>query len=398
MKTHALILIAITGLILQAGCGGKEPESATRSGRPVAVAAMTARHTSIPATIDAPGTVQPRDRIVLSSQLNGFVRAVHVRVGDAVRPGQALAALDARDAESQKAMAQAGIEEAEAALAEARRAQQASVERLAAARAAAELAAQTYQRYQKLYESRSASPQEMDEVRARRDAAAAELASGEAMAAAARERVKQVEARIAQARGQSGRADVMLGWTQIQAPAAGRIVERSVDPGTAIFPGTPLMVLESTSRPQVLADLPTEHARHLRAGMTVRVLGAQTGDAIQGRVAEIVPLSDPATHSVRFKADLPAGAALENGQFVRVQVPVGTRNALLVPRTAVRETGQLTGLFVVDQASRARFRLAKVIAYDAESAEVLSGLEPGETVLARLNADITDGIPVEIKP
>ena len=198
--------------------------------------ALAVRYASVPAFVEAPGTVQPRNRITLSSQINGFVREMNVRVGDSVNSGQVLATLDARDAESQKAMAQAGVDEAQAALSEARKANQAAVEKQSAAKAAAGLAGQTYQRYQKLFESRSVSPQEMDEVKMRRDAGAAESLSSESMVAAAQERIKQVEARIAQAKAQAGRADVLLSWTHIKAPAAGRIVERSVDAGTAIFP------------------------------------------------------------------------------------------------------------------------------------------------------------------
>ena len=35
---------------------------------------------------------------------------------------------------------------------------------------------------------------------------------------------------------------------------------------------------------------------------------------------------------------------------------------------------------------------------DVESSEILSGLEPGENVLTRLNGDITDGTTVEMRP
>ena len=398
MKTNALMLLLLSGLALQLGCGGKQAESPASSGKPVRASVVAIRYASVPAVVEAPGTVQSRDRITLSSQINGFVRAVNVRAGDSVKAGQILATLDARDAESQKAMAQAGVDEAQAALSEARQAYQAAVERQTAAKATADLAGQTYQRYQKMFESRSVSPQEMDEVKMRRDASAAELASSGSMIAAAEQRIKQVEARISQAKAQAGRADVLLSWTLIKAPAAGKIVERSADAGTAIFPGTPLMAIESTSRPQVLADLPTEHAHRLQTGMTVRLRNAQTKENLEGRITEIVPLSNPATHSIQFKVDLPPDAALPNGQFIKVEIPVGTRNAILVPRQAVRETGQLTGLFVVDSASKARFRLVKTVPYDAETSEVLSGIEPGENVLARLNNEITDGTPVETKP
>lgn len=398
MKTNALMLLLLSGLAIQAGCGGNKEVSPESSGKPVQAGVTTAQYASVPDVVEAPGTVQSRSRIALSSQINGFVREIHVRVGDSVTQGQVLAMLDARDAESQKDLAQAGVEEAEAALSEARKSYQAAVDRQSAAKSAADLAGQTYMRYQKLYEARSVSPQEMDEVKMRRDASAAELASTVSMLAASQDRIRQVEARISQAKAQAGRANVLIGWTQIKAPSAGKVVEKFADAGTAIFPGSPLLVIESTSRPQVLADIPTEHSSRLRPGMTVRLRNNRTKDTLEGRIAEIVPLSNPATHSIQFKVDLPPDASVPNGQFLKVEIPVGTRNALLVPRQAIRETGQLTGIFIVDNASKARFRLVKAVPYDAENSEILSGVEPGENLLTRLSSEITDGTTVEKRP
>jgi multidrug efflux pump subunit AcrA (membrane-fusion protein) len=394
MKSKALLLVVLSGLSIQIACSEKQTGKPETAGQPVPASTITAGYETIHAVVEAPGTVQPRDRISLSSQINGFVREMRFRVGDIVKKDQILATLDARDAQSQKAAAQAAIEEAEAALAEARKAYQASVEMQAAAKASSELASQTLVRYQKLSESRSVSPQELDEVRTRRNASTAELASREAMVAAAQDRIKQVEARISQAKAQSGRADVMLSWTEIKAPSHGKIVQRLVDPGTAIFPGTPLLIIESIERPQVLADVPTEQSGVLRSGSTVRLRDAETGNISEGRISEIVPLSNPATHSIQFKVDLPSNLSMPSGKFVKVELPAGTRQALLAPRVAVRQTGQLTGLFVVDSASRARFRLVKVAPYDAERVEVLSGIQPGEKIVSRLSDQITDGIPV----
>jgi hypothetical protein len=77
-----------------------------------------------------------------------------------------------------------------------------------------------------------------------------------------------------------------------------------------------------------------------------------------------------------------------------VEVPAGKRDALLAPRTAVRQTGQLTGLFVVEAGSKAGFRLVKIAPYDAERVEVLSGVNPGEKIITGLSPQIVDGIPV----
>ncbi len=397
MKPYALFITLLSGLVVQTACGGKQTHSPSSSKEPVSVSVTAIRYEQVPAILEAPGTVQPRNRIALSSQINGFVREMRVRVGDSVKKNQVLATLDARDAESQRAAARAAIEEAQAALAEARKAHQAAIEMRSAAEASTELAEQTYERYQKLFESRSVSPQEMDEVRMRRSASVAELASRESMVAAAEGRIKQVEARIAQAKAGETRADVMMSWTQIQAPAPGRVVERTVDTGTAIFPGSPILVIESSINPQVLADLPTENMDTLQIGKAVNIRISESAEAYEGRIAEIVPLSNPATHSVQFKVNLPADFSLPIGKFVRVEVPLGTRNALLVPNHAIRHKGQLTGLFVVDDDSMARFRLTKVTPYDADRYEVLSGAEPNETIVTHLNSRIVDGIPVEVR-
>ena len=128
MKTNALILTtSCRACDSSSAAVGNRRESPASSGKPVPASVIAARYASVPAIVEAPGTVQARNRIALSSQINGFVREMHVRVGDSVHAGQVLATLDARDAESQKALAQAGIEEAQAALSEARKAHQAAV-------------------------------------------------------------------------------------------------------------------------------------------------------------------------------------------------------------------------------------------------------------------------------
>jgi len=185
-----------------------------------------------------------------------------------------------------------------------------------------------------------------------------------------------------------------VGWTVIKASSAGRVVERPVDPGSAIFPGSPILVLESVSTPQVVADVPSSQASVLKAGLAVQVV-AESGTALEGRVTEITPLSSAGSYSVRFKVDLPPGAAARSGGFARVLLPAGERQALLVPKTAIRETGQLTGIFVADNSSVARFRLVKIAPFDDERVEVLSGIEPGERIVASPTPQIADGVPLE---
>ncbi len=388
-------LMMAGGLLLQA-CGDSTQSSAPAQ-RPLPVSAITAQYEPVPAAVEAPATVQPRSRIVLSAQISGFVRNVNVRAGEMVSAGQLLVSLDARDADSQKAAAQAAIDEAQAALNEARKGAQAAAGMRAAAKANHDLASATYQRYEKLFEARSVSVQEIDEVRTRRDAAAGDLTAREMMAAAADERLKEVSARIEQAQAQARRAEVVVGWTTIKAPAAGRVVERSVDPGTIVFPGTQLLVIESAANPQVLAEIPTANLAILRLGQEVTVRLSDSSAPLKGRVTEIVPLSNPATHTAQFKVDLAARSSATPGSFARVDIPSGSRNVMLLPRQAVRESGQLAGVFIVDGASRARYRLAKITGYDADRVEVLSGIQQGEKVVRAVSEELVDGAALEVR-
>jgi HlyD family secretion protein len=398
MKSYSLYFTLLTGIALLSSCGGNPTTSPTSSLKAIPVQAMTLQQATVPMIVEAPGTVHPRNRITLSSQINGFIRDIHVRVGDTVSEGKLLALLDARDPENQKAAAQSAIDEALAAVNEAKRAHKAAIEMRLAAKASADLAEQTLARYEKLFESHSVSPQEIDEVRMRRNAGVAELAARGAMVAAATDRIKQAEARVSQAKAQAQRADVLLGWTQIKSPSTAKIVERLADTGTAIFPGTPLFILESTLNPQILASVPTEHAGSLHHGMTVRIRIGSEKESLEGRITEIAPLSDASTHSIQFKVDLLRSEGISNGQFAAVLIPMGTRNALLAPNTAFHETGQLTGIYAIDGASNARFRLVKTEPYDSERMEILSGLEAGERVISSWDNRIVDGIPVTTRP
>lgn len=397
MRNTYLMLSIAAGALLIAACGGGPPKSPDQP-KPVQVGVLTVQPESVPMMLEAPGTVQAGDRIILASQINGFVREVRVHAGDLVKAGQLLATLDARDAESQKAVSQALIDEAQAALDEAQKGAKIAQSLQAAAKSAADLAGGTYARYQKLFETRSISDQEMDEVRARWDGALADLAAKETMTSAAQDKLRQVQARILQAQAQWRRADVYVGWSTITAPFGGRIVERHVDPGSDIFPGNPLITLESNSRPQVLASLPAQDMRYLRPGLEVQIqISNETKAPLRGHISEIIPSSNPGSHSIQFKVDLPLSLAPVTGSFAEVMIPAGKREALLVPARVIRENGQLTGVFVADSSAKARFRLIKSIPFDAERVEVVTGLEPGERIVAGLAEQIVDGASLEIR-
>jgi multidrug efflux pump subunit AcrA (membrane-fusion protein) len=59
----------------------------------------------------------------------------------------------------------------------------------------------------------------------------------------------------------------------------------------------------------------------------------------------------------------------------------GERTALLIPRTAIVERGQLQGIYVLDQARIAGLRYVTLGKPLAQQVEVLAGLQAGEMLI-----------------
>ena len=114
--------------------------------------------------------------------------------------------------------------------------------------------------------------------------------------------------------------------------------------------------------------------------MTIDALG---NVQLSGKVVQIVPAADPASHSFLVKVELPADARLRSGLFGRARFPRGERSALLIPRTSLVERGQLQGVYVLDANQIAGLRYVTLGKSAGEQIEVLSGLQDGEKASCR---------------
>lgn len=177
-------------------------------------------------------------------RIDGTVRDVHVREGDPVTKGQALAEIDADTAGDELARREAEgrslVATAHAVAAGARPEERAALEaEVRAARHELDSATDRHDREEKLAASGAATKEELDSAaraeeiaRARLDGARArqDLAAHGARAEdvrAARARVQAAEAVIAEARHE-------LDWTRLVAPIDGVVLERRIDTGDVI--------------------------------------------------------------------------------------------------------------------------------------------------------------------
>ena len=357
MKRLAFTLAALSLALV--GCSDKQPAPGTAE-RVRDVKTVAIQRASVPDVVEAVGTVHANQSAQLSAQIVASVRSVNAVEGKRVRRGDVLVILDDDATRAAADQANAGITAAQ--------------QQAAAADANYGLAQATLTRYQSMYEKKSVSPHEMDEVQARYKAATAQRDAANAGHA-------QAVAGAAQARA-------MLGYTRIRAPFDGVVTAKNVDPGALAAPGAPLVTVEDTSSFRLEVAVDESDLRYVQLGAKVPVAIDAVGDDVQATVQQVVPAADPASRSLTVKLALPrlaADARLHSGLFGRARFPKGQRDAVVVPRTAVMDRGQMQGVYVVAPDGAVTLRFITLGKPMGDQVEVLSGLNGGERLVAAHN-------------
>ena len=256
---------------------------------------------------------------------------------------------------------------------------------LASAQAQAVVVQKTYDRYVYLKQQNSVSPQEFDEIAAKQESAQASLEQAKAS-------LQQAEAGASQAESESRAAEDVASYARIVAPFDGRVIRRSVEPGSLVSPGMGLFVVEDTSHYQLEATLPAASLKTLKKSMPVRVqLDALGERPLAGKVAEMEAGADPSSHTLKARIDLPKDPGVQSGMFGRAFFSQGEKQTLMLPREAIMTRGQLQGIYAVTEGSLLHWRVVTLGKAIGREVEVLSGLNDGEAVVLNPGAQELDG-------
>jgi RND family efflux transporter MFP subunit len=212
--------------------------------------------------------------------------------------------------------------------------------------------------------------------------------------------IQEARNSIMQLQAQLRALDSKLRDARSVAPFDGIIVKKFIEVGDTVQPGQPLLNYADVEFLQVEVDVPARLRPGLREGMMLRAeldVPAHGGTVTEGtgvpvRVAQIFPMADPQRHTVKVKFDLPQGTS-EPGMYAKVLVPdfnAPARVNPVVPRSAIRFNGSLPGVYVLDEQGEPELRLIRVGEPRPDGmVTVLSGLRPGERVLANPGAGIS---------
>jgi RND family efflux transporter MFP subunit len=368
-----------------AGCGSGTNESAKKAegAKPIAVSARKASTVKLPEIYEATGSVRARVTTVLSARTMGSILEVRVQSGDAVKAGQVIAVIDARDIDTSRRQAEAGRRAAQDSQPEA----DSAVE---AAQAQLDLAQSSQRRMKSLFDDKSITAQEFDEVQAR-------LKTARAAYEMARAKRHQLDARVSQADEAVAQTKLQASFANVTAPFAGTVIERKAEPGMLASPGSPIVVIEQGGAYRLEASVDETRLAKIRPGMLVRVHLDAFDKEFAARVSEVVPALDPGSHSFIVKVNLPGVAGLRSGVFGRLLFEFGERETLAVPASALVHEGQIDRLFVAE-GNAARGRMVKAGTRSGDMVEILSGLSAGELVIEQPPQTLADGARIEVRP
>jgi RND family efflux transporter MFP subunit len=277
-------------------------------------------------TYPAEAVVEAVKQAVIAAQVPGRVVEVRVDAGDAVKQGQLLMRIDAREAAEGYAASQATLANAKA----------------------------NYERTKNLHAQKFISKAALDKAEA--DYKAAQAGAGAAGAAASH--------------------------ASIVSPLTGFVAQRHTEAGELATPGRPLITVYDPKGLRVTSSIPQYKLAAVRATLQAKIEFPETGKWVDAARVEVLPAADPRTHTVTARVYLPDNQpGIIPGMFARTHFVTGKAKKLLVPAAAVLRRGEVTAVYVIDDKNAARLRQVRLSEPLAGGYhEVLAGLSAGEKV------------------
>lgn len=352
---------------------------ALRSGplAPIAVTLVKVEQRALQPAVFGVGNVDARQVHRIGPTAPGRLLRLAVEVGDTVKAGQVLGAMDPVDSDDRLRSQQAVVQRTTATLAEA-------LARQAYAEAQA-------RRYEEMYAEQVTS----EELRSARRQ---DLALANAALAAVREDQARAQSDLQALRTQ--RASLRL-----VAPVDGVVTAREVEPGTTVVAGQAVVEMVDPKSLWVNARFDQVSAGGLAAAQPARIaLRSRRGDLIDGQVQRIELRADAVTEEllakVSFKATPEPLPPIGERAEVTVDLPALAEGPV-IPNAAVQRLGQEIGVWVV-QGDAPVFVPVKLGRADLEGqVQVLDGLKAGDAIVlhsekalsTRSRIQVVDRIP-----
>ncbi len=343
-------------------------------------------------TVDEEGKTRVRDRFVLSSPVAGRLTRIELNEGDPIEQGAIAARLAPVPLDERvRAEARARLEAAAAA----ERAAQARVRK---AQTALDQARRTHARADELAASGTLAAEERERVELAEETQRRDLESARFDARAAAFDVEAARSVLlaSEADRQAGSAEIV-----VRAPVTGKVLRVLQESERSVTAGTPLLEIGDPTSLEIVLDLLSSDAVKVRPGASMLVDGGD-GRLLRARVRTIEPsaftkvsalgVEEQRVNVIADFSDPPN--RLGDGYRVEASITIWEgRGVVKAPGGSLFRRGSGWAAFVVE-GGRARRREVEVGHRNAEEAEILKGLRPGQVVIVHPGDRIEDGARV----
>jgi RND family efflux transporter MFP subunit len=345
-----LAVLAIVGLWFL-NRSSEEPALADDGAQVPVVSVVSPGRSTVVGQIAATGTLAARREMPVGAVgEGGQVVRVLVEPGDWVGAGQVLAVID-RDVQTQ---------------------QQASLAaQVQVAQADARLAQSNLDRALKLVDRGFISKADVDRLTATRDASNA--------------RVRVAQAQLAEMRARTSRLN-------ITAPAAGLVLERNVEPGQVVSPGSGVLFsLAKGGEMELLANVSEDELMRIPQGVAASVTPVGSEKSFTGQVWQISPVIDAQTRQGTARIALSYSPELRPGGFASAEITAGTVVAPMLPESALLSDNKGSYVYIVGKDNKAERRAVKTGTITSAGVIISEGLTGTEQVVVRAGAFLADG-------
>ncbi|MBX5166294.1 MULTISPECIES: efflux RND transporter periplasmic adaptor subunit [unclassified Rhizobium] len=355
MSIRPKIVALMMGTALISSCTRQEDNN-EEAPRPV----LSMTVTQTPATsLSLTGTVEPTLETELGFRILGRMIARNVNVGDVVKKGDVVAAIDPLALELAVRSSQSDVENSDAQLRN---------------------AVTTEQRQRALVESRSGTEASLEE---------AELARRSASAA------------VAKAQANLDKANEQLGYAQLRAEFDGVVTAASAEVGQVVSAGQTVVTIARPDKRDAVVDVPQGTAQKLKIGAPFEVT-LQLDPAIRasGVVREIAPEADASTRTSRTKIALTdPPEAFRLGAVISASATIAADPEIVLPSSAILAGAEGPSVWIVDvPGKKVSLRRVKIDGDVVEggSVRIAEGLAPGDRVAVAGVHKLEDGQAIRI--
>lgn len=173
----------------------------------------------------------------------------------------------------------------------------------------------------------------------------------------------------------------------IYSPANGFVLNKIAVEGARVTAGEPLFEIANLDHVWIQADVYESELQFIRIGApATTTLSYVPGRTWTGRVTFIAPTVDPMTHTVKVRSEFEnADGALKPDMFGDVVIEQPARQVVVVPYSAVLQTGTRSVVFVVKGDGTFEPREVQTGTKSGDFMEVRSGVQAGEKVVTQAN-------------